>query len=95
VPKKYSRNILDIEDESLVALMKTVQKIAKAVREATNAEGINIAMNNEPAAGQVIFHTHVHVIPRFLEDGLSPWPARKNDPSENVIIAGKIRAALA
>ena len=94
IPKKASRNIFDINADSLTALIRTVQKIAGAVKEATNADGMNITMNNEPAGGQVIFHTHMHIIPRYLEDGLAPWPARKYGPGENTVLVEKIRTVL-
>lgn len=68
VPKKYYRNILDIEEAAFCALMKTVHRLAPAVCKATGATGINIIMNNEPSAGQIIFHAHVHLVPRFEAD---------------------------
>ena len=56
--------------------MATAKKVAIAVKKGVDAEGINIASNNEPAAGQLVFHTHVHVIPRYSNDGFRHWPAK-------------------
>lgn len=69
VPKVHARNIFDIDEASLCQLMGPLKKIARAVKEAMGADGINISMNNEKAAGQIIFHAHIHIIPRFdLDD---------------------------
>lgn len=70
VPKTAYRNVFDIDEDTFCALMRTVRKLAPAIQKATGADGINIGMNNEEAAGQVIFHAHVHVIPRFEGDGV-------------------------
>jgi len=95
VPKRSARNIFDIAPEDFAKLMKVVQKVAIAVKEATNADGINIAMNNEPAAGQVIFHAHVHVIPRFESDGFQLFSKTKDyAEGEAQQVAEKIRAHL-
>ncbi len=56
-------------------MIKVVQKVGLAVKKATGADGFNIALNNGSAAGQIIMHTHFHIIPRFNDDGLSSWPS--------------------
>jgi len=81
IPKTHSRNILDIDTESWVEIMKTVRKLAPIIMEAMDADGINIGMNNEKAAGQVIFHPHVHLIPRFEGDGFHQW--KRTNPKED------------
>jgi histidine triad (HIT) family protein len=91
VPKNWSRNIFDMEDANLCTLITRVKKIAHAVKEALNADGVNIAMNNEPAAGQIVFHAHIHVIPRFIGDNREH---KTYAPGEAAAIAAKIRAAL-
>ena len=63
VPKGHYENIYDIPEDEVAHLFKTVKKVAYAVKTAVNAEGIRIIQNNGEAAGQVIFHLHVHVIP--------------------------------
>ncbi len=94
IPKKHSENLYDMDDHSLATVIRTVQKVAKAIKAAVGADGINLAMNNEPAAGQVIFHPHIHVIPRFKEDGYRHWPQRSYKEGEAAEIAEKIRACL-
>lgn len=66
IPKGHYSNIYDIPEEELAHLYKTVKKVALAVKKGVNAEGITIAQHNEKAAGQDVFHIHVHVIPRYV-----------------------------
>ncbi len=94
VPKKHSQNLYDIDDHSLAATIRTAQKVARAIKVAMGADGINLAMNNESAAGQIIFHPHFHVIPRFKEDGYRHWPQKKYAEGEAASVAEKIRAVL-
>ncbi len=96
IPKKFARNIFDVDDETLAAVTRTVRKIALALQEILGAEGVNISMNNESAAGQLVFHFHVHVIPRFANDGYEHW-CGKAYPSDTAAkeVAEKIRQALA
>jgi histidine triad (HIT) family protein len=95
VPKKYFKDLYDIDDETLCHITRTVQKVARAVKHAVNADGINIHQNNEPAAGQVVFHTHTHIIPRFNNDGLPHWHgSREYYDGEEKELAEKIKNAL-
>jgi histidine triad (HIT) family protein len=63
VPKKHYGNIYEVPEEEVAYLYKIVKKVAYAVKNAVSAEGIRIVQNNGEAAGQVIFHLHVHIIP--------------------------------
>lgn len=95
IPKAPSRNILDIETDDLNAVMATVQKMAHTVIKAFGADGTTIQQFSEPAGGQVVFHTHVHVIPRF--EGISLKP-HTGEMADNDLLAGhaeEIRKALA
>jgi histidine triad (HIT) family protein len=65
VPKKHYENIYEVPEEEVAHLYKIVKKVAYAVKNAVKAEGIRIVQNNGEAAGQVIFHLHVHIIPMF------------------------------
>lgn len=64
IPKKHYENIYEIPDEEVAYLFTIAKRVANAVKKATNADGISIFQNNGRAAGQVIFHVHVHIIPR-------------------------------
>lgn len=72
IPRDGSRNILDVQPESLQAVILVVQKIANAVKKAFNSDGITIMQFNEAAGGQSVFHLHFHIIPRF--DGIELKP---------------------
>jgi len=70
VPKKHSQDIFEIDDITLGKTISVVKKIAKTLKEKFGAEGVNIIQNNGHAAGQIVAHFHVHVIPRYKEDGI-------------------------
>ena len=95
IPKRPSRNILDVDADSLAAVMRTAQKLARAVMKAFSADGVTIQQFNESAGGQVVFHLHVHVIPRFDGVALRPHTGEMADPVVLAAHADKIRAALA
>ncbi|CTQ54894.1 HIT-like protein [Roseibium album] len=94
VPKAASRNIFDIKLVDLNALMATAQKMAHTVVKAFDADGTTIQQFSEPAGGQVVFHTHVHVIPRFNGVSLKPHTGEMADNDLLAEQAAKIRAAL-
>lgn len=95
IPKKHSRNIFDIEKEDLEATINSVQKIAIAIKKGLGTDGINIISNNEPMAGQLIFHTHIHIIPRRSDDEFRHWKGkRKYQKGEEEQIAEKIKKSL-
>jgi histidine triad (HIT) family protein len=82
VPKSHSKNMLEDEDKDLAACMTAVKKLAPAIIEATDADGFNLGVNTNKAAGQAVFHTHMHIIPRFENDGLKHWPGGKYEDTE-------------
>jgi len=94
IPKPPARNILDVEPDSLARVMETTQKMARAVIKAFSADGVTIQQFNEPAGGQVVFHLHVHVIPRFDGVSLKPHTGTMEDAGVLKTNADKIRAAL-
>ena len=95
LPKAPSRNLLDADPETFAPLFATVQKVAAAVKKAFAADGVVVMQFNEPAAGQTVFHLHVHIIPRF--DGVPLKPHSNEMEKADVLKADaeKIRAALA
>lgn len=95
IPKRPSRNIFDVEPDSLAAVMRTVQKLSRAVMKAFGADGVTIQQFNEQAGGQVVFHLHVHVLPRFEGVALKPHTGAMEKPEILAANAEKIRAALA
>lgn len=95
VPKEHHRNIFDMRDSEAQLLGPVIQKIARAVKEGTHADGLNVGWNNESAAGQLIFHCHLHIMPRFNNDGHESWKGIENIPAEELQkTASSIRAVL-
>ncbi|MCB5176389.1 MULTISPECIES: HIT family protein [Microvirga] len=94
IPKVEARNILDIAPDALADLSKDVQIVAKAVKQAFDADGLTIQQFNESAGGQVVFHLHFHVIPRFEGVPLKPHTGQMEAPEKLAEAAEKIRAAL-
>lgn len=95
VPKAHSVNLYETPDETVAHMMVVAKKLAIAVKEALNADGINIEMNNDPVAGQIIFHTHLHIIPRFQGDGFMHWHgARDYHEGEAEKVAEGIQKSL-
>ena len=68
VPKKHFQNIYELSEELDAPLMSALRLLSRAAKKAFSAEGIHIRQNNEPAAGQDVFHLHFHVIPRYQGD---------------------------
>lgn len=94
LPKHPSRNLLDASPESLAHVITVVQKVANAVQEAFDADGIYIAQLNEPAAGQTVFHLHFHIIPRHEGAALKPHSGKMEDGAVLAANAQKIIEAL-
>src|SRR5215207_424306 len=94
IPKKPSRNIFDADPESLAAVMRTTQKLARAVMKAFSADGVTVQQFNEPAGGQVVFHLHVHIIPRRDGIALKPPASEKEKPEVLAQQAETLKAAL-
>jgi histidine triad (HIT) family protein len=94
IPKKWSAGFLDADKDTICELIPAIQKVAKAVKDATGAEGINIIQNEGEVAGQKVFHLHFHVIPRFKGDGLEHWHGKAVDDETAKALAEKIRNSL-
>ena len=95
VPKAASRNLLDAAPETFAPHLSTVQKVARAAKKAFEADGVTVIQFNEPAAGQTVFHLHVHVLPRFEGVALKPHTGQMEAPEILAANAEKLRAALA
>ena len=94
VPKEHYETLLDIPDNTLKEVMVAAKKVAKSMRKALKADGFNLGMNNFAAAGQEVPHAHLHVIPRFQDDGLKPWPSKQYEEGEIDQIAEKLKTFL-
>ena len=94
IPKTHSENLLEAPDRDLVELIKVVKKIALAVIKGVGADSFNLGLNNGKESGQIIFHTHFHIIPRFSNDGHKPWGGQSYKDSQAEEIAAKIKSNL-
>jgi len=94
LPKSPVRNMLDASPEDIAHVMTVVQKIAKATMSAFGADGITIQQFNEGAGGQVVFHLHVHVIPRKQGVPMKPPASEKEKPEALAEHAKMLTAAL-
>lgn len=94
IPKTKARNILDAKPEDVAELAKAVQIVARGVKQAFAADGVTIQQFNESAGGQVVFHLHVHIIPRFEGVALKPQTGQMEANDILADHAAKIRSAL-
>ncbi|MBU3926097.1 HIT family protein, partial [Patescibacteria group bacterium] len=94
IPKKHYENLYELPDELLSKITPIIKKLAIAIKKGVNADGINIGMNNERPAGQLIFHAHFHIMPRFINDGHEHWRGRPYKENEISQIAEKIKKSL-
>jgi histidine triad (HIT) family protein len=95
VPKAAAENLFDLDPAMAAAVIRTTQKVAAAVRRAFAADGITLMQFNGPAAGQTVFHFHMHILPR--RDG-QPLRSHGRQMADGAVLAGhaqKIREELA
>ena len=71
LPKEHAANVFELSDEIASKIYVLAKKLAKALKEELDCDGINILQNNGEAAGQTVFHLHMHVIPRYYSDDIS------------------------
>lgn len=92
IPKNHFINIMDTPTEILGGLIEVIKKISPAILKAAMADSFNLGVNNGQEAGQIIWHTHFHIIPRLADDGLKNWPNRQGyEPGEMEKVGEKIR----
>ncbi len=94
IPKVHYRNLLELPDELWMEMGQVSRRVAQALRATLYAQGFNISMNNFEAAGQVVFHAHIHVIPRYFSDGLKLFPQESYQPGDLEKTAAQLRQAL-
>jgi histidine triad (HIT) family protein len=94
IPKSAARTLLDIAPDDLAHVIRTTQTVARAAMTVFAADGLTIQQFNEPAGGQVVFHLHVHIIPRKIGVALKPPASFKEDPAVLSDQAQKLAAAL-
>ena len=94
LPKNHAANIFELPDEDASKIMIVAKKIATAIEKAYHCDGVNILQNNGEAAGQTVFHLHVHVIPRFKGDTVNIGWKQGDMPEDLDAICKEIQAQL-
>ncbi len=96
IPKNHGATILELPETDFLAVMSATKKIAEAANKALNPDGINILQLNGEAANQVVPHLHVHIVPRWDNDGLtvSKWVPVPGNMKQIGLIADKIKKAI-
>lgn len=94
IPKEHYENIYEIPDELLSKMSVVIKKLMIAIKKGVDAEGMNLGMNNERAAGQLIFHAHFHLMPRYTNDGHTHWKGSAHGPEETKRAAEKIKKSI-
>jgi histidine triad (HIT) family protein len=94
ITKEKACDLFDIKPEALAKLMAVVQKLAPKIKEAVGADGVLIQQFNGAAAGQTVFHLHVHIIPRKEGEALKPHAGQMADQAELATTAEEIRKKL-
>lgn len=78
--KNHAANIYELPDEDASQIFIVAKKVAKAMEQVLKCDGINILQNNGEAAGQTVFHLHVHLIPRYKDDKVQiKWKPREEE----------------
>ena len=94
IPKSPARNLLDVDPDDLAHVAQIAQKVARAGMQVFNADGITVQQFNENAGGQVVFHLHVHVIPRKEAVAMKPPASEKEKPEILADQAKRLAAAM-
>ncbi len=94
IPKSHFESIHDTPDELVAKMSIVAKKIAGAIQMKLGAEGVNIGMNNGTAAGQIVFHAHIHVMPRYGTDSFKLWAGKEYRAGERERVAEKIKSVL-
>ena len=94
IPKAHHQNLLDLPDALWAEMGQVCRRVARALRTGLSAQGFNIGMNNFAAAGQEVFHAHLHVIPRYYTDGLQLFPQVSYKPGDMEKTGEQLRRAL-
>ena len=95
LPKQHADNLFELSDETAAKVMPLAKKIAAALKEELECDGINIVQNNGSAAGQTVYHFHTHVIPRYDDDNVGVgWRQLTPDDAEQKELAANISKRL-
>lgn len=93
LPKNHAADLFELEKDDVSKIMGIAQKVGGAMMASLGCDGLNVLQNNGEAAGQTVFHLHVHLIPRYIKDRVNiKWEC--GDGQDNKQLAEKIKASL-
>ncbi|HEY3971043.1 MAG TPA: HIT family protein [Solirubrobacteraceae bacterium] len=93
IPRVHTQDLLSIEESELQAVAVAAQRLARRAKERLGADGVNLINSCGGAAWQTVFHFHMHVVPRYIDDPLElPWTPAPGDPAEIAAAAAAIGA---
>lgn len=94
IPKKHADNLYTLDDETASKTLKVAKTLALRMKKALGCDGVNVLQNNEAAAGQTVFHFHMHLIPRYKNDSIKlEWESSKVSEEELQELVLKIKQA--
>ncbi|MEI8364211.1 MAG: HIT family protein [archaeon] len=91
IPKKHFTNLLDADDKYLKKMLPVVKKIMLSYKEKLGCTGFNILNANEKSGQQSVFHLHIHIVPRFDNDGFNTWPITGYQKEDLTLLSEKLR----
>lgn len=96
IPKLHHENIFDMPANVATSIYPLARKMARVIKEAMGADGINVIQNNGAAAGQAVFHFHLHIVPRYMGDGVQLNSTSNGETTleELALVAEKIKKVL-
>lgn len=94
IPKRHAENLLETSEQDIASIMAVVKKIAPLILKVVGSDAFNLSSNCGRAAGQIVFHTHFHLIPRLPADGYKHWQRQDDLHDDLPAMAEKIRKAL-
>lgn len=93
VTRRHVADLFELDAAETGPLMASVKRVAETLRAALAPDGVNLLQSNGAAAFQTVFHLHVHVVPRYADDGLTlPWTPTPGDPEAIAATAERLRA---
>jgi histidine triad (HIT) family protein len=93
--KAHAENLYALHDDQAAAVFRTVARIARAIRAVFAPPGLSVYQANGPSAGQTVFHLHVHLVPRYDDDGMTfTWPVKNPPRAVLEETAARLRGAL-
>lgn len=95
LPKQHSDNLWELGEEERKKVLDIAAKVSKAQKKAFSCDGVNLLQNNGLAAGQSVFHFHMHLIPRYTDDNMDiPWACLTYEEGEADKVCASIREAM-